>query len=170
MDAVTAKTFDGSRNSVRINTTSSNSNLREPSISDSRLESYGMRDRRPREESSYASFRSSAYPPSIPFAQPSPLRNQSEHDISIEGEYGYPDTEAVAGAVEQSEEMPWGPFHPCFPHLNPHVSLGSPEFENTRVIRIPRDYMVMGDIAPVFSNLYPEILDPLLPESDFRAI
>ena len=30
--------------------------------------------------------------------------------------------------------------------------------------------MVRGDLAPTFSNLYPEILDPLLPEHQFRMI
>jgi hypothetical protein len=30
--------------------------------------------------------------------------------------------------------------------------------------------MVKGDLAPTFSNLYPEILDPLLPEHEFRTI
>jgi hypothetical protein len=30
--------------------------------------------------------------------------------------------------------------------------------------------MVKGDLAPTFSNLYPEILDPLLPEQEFRKI
>ena len=30
--------------------------------------------------------------------------------------------------------------------------------------------MVVGDLAPTFSNLYPEILDPLLPEHQFRTI
>lgn len=30
--------------------------------------------------------------------------------------------------------------------------------------------MVMGDLAPTYSNIYPEILDPLLPEQEFRHI
>lgn len=30
--------------------------------------------------------------------------------------------------------------------------------------------MVKGDLAPTYSNLYPEILDPLLPEQEFRRI
>jgi len=30
--------------------------------------------------------------------------------------------------------------------------------------------MVRGDLAPTYSNLYPEILDPLLPEDQFRKI
>lgn len=40
----------------------------------------------------------------------------------------------------------------------------------TRVIRIRRDWMVKGDLAPTFSNLYPEILDPLLSEQEFRKV
>jgi hypothetical protein len=30
--------------------------------------------------------------------------------------------------------------------------------------------MVKGDLAPTFSNLYPEILDPLVPEPEFRRV
>lgn len=30
--------------------------------------------------------------------------------------------------------------------------------------------MVVGDLAPTFSNIYPEILDPILPEPEFRNI
>ena len=75
-----------------------------------------------------------------------------------------PDDDAVA------EELAWGPSHPCFPHLNPHVPKSSPEYITTRVIRIRRDWMVVGDLAPTFSNIYPEILDPLISEAEFRYI
>lgn len=75
------------------------------------------------------------------------------------------------------EELPpdlgeeWGPQHPCFPHLNPHVPLDSPEYHNTRIIRVRRDWLIEGDLAPTFSNLYPEILDPAgLSEQEFRRI
>jgi hypothetical protein len=54
--------------------------------------------------------------------------------------------------------------------MNPHVPLQSEEFTTTRIIRIRRDWMVKGDLAPTFSNLYPEILDPILPEQEFRRI
>lgn len=74
------------------------------------------------------------------------------------------------GEAEVAEELAWGPAHPCFPHLNPHVPIYSDEYETTRIIRIRRDWMVKGDLAPTFSNLYPEILDPLLPEQEFRRI
>jgi hypothetical protein len=30
--------------------------------------------------------------------------------------------------------------------------------------------MVAGDLAPTFSNIYPEILDPLMPEQEFRYV
>lgn len=30
--------------------------------------------------------------------------------------------------------------------------------------------MVLGDLAPAYSNIYPEILDPLLPEQEFRFV
>lgn len=72
--------------------------------------------------------------------------------------------------AEVAEELAWGPSHPCFPHLNSHVPLNSPEYESTRIIRIRRDWMVRGDLAPTYSNLYPEILDPALPEHEFRTI
>lgn len=83
------------------------------------------------------------------------------------------DLEAGLSAPEEpssDEEPPWGPSHPCFPHLNPHVPLSSPLYNSTRIIRIRRDWMVVGDLAPTFSNIYPEILDPLLPEPEFRNI
>lgn len=69
-----------------------------------------------------------------------------------------------------AEELAWGPGHPCFPHINPHVPVDSQEYVTTRVIRIRRDWMVKGDLAPTFSNLYPEILDPLLSEQEFRKV
>jgi hypothetical protein len=75
---------------------------------------------------------------------------------------GDPDQQPDAG-----EE--WGPQHPCYPHLNPHVPVDSPEYVTTRIIRIRRDWLLEGDLAPTFSNLYPEILDPAgLPEHEFR--
>ncbi|PHH68425.1 hypothetical protein CDD82_567 [Ophiocordyceps australis] len=65
----------------------------------------------------------------------------------------------------------WGPQHPCYPHLNPHVPPDSLEYANTRVIRIRRDWLLHGDLAPTFSNLYPEILDPAgMSEQEFRSI
>lgn len=71
----------------------------------------------------------------------------------------------------QADDDEWGPQHPCFPHLNPHVPMDSPEYVNTRIIRIKRDWLVEGDLAPTFSNMYPEILDPAgLSEVEFRRV
>lgn len=65
----------------------------------------------------------------------------------------------------------WGPQHPCFPHMNPHVPLTSPLYQTTRIIRIRRDWMIKGDLAPTFANLYPEILDPAgVSEQEFRTV
>lgn len=65
----------------------------------------------------------------------------------------------------------WGPQHACYPHLNPHVPLDSPEYINTRIIRVRRDWLLEGDLAPTFSNLYPEILEPAgLSEQEFRRV
>jgi hypothetical protein len=85
----------------------------------------------------------------------------SSNNTSILGSDGPP--------ADPAEE--WGPQHPCFPHMNPHVPLASPLYQSTRVIRIRRDWMVEGDLAPTFSNLYPEILDPAgVSEQEFRTI
>ncbi|KAI0180196.1 Golgin subfamily A member 7/ERF4 family-domain-containing protein [Hypoxylon sp. FL1284] len=84
----------------------------------------------------------------------------SSSDSSILGDPDQP---------ELGEE--WGPQHPCYPHLNPHVPLDSPEYTNTRIIRIRRDWLIEGDLAPTFSNLYPEILDPAgVSEQEFRRV
>ena len=84
----------------------------------------------------------------------------SSSNSSIMGEDQQPDA---------GEE--WGPQHPCYPHLNPHVPIDSPEYTSTRIIRIRRDWLIEGDLAPTFSNLYPEILDPAgVNEQEFRRI
>jgi len=80
---------------------------------------------------------------------------------------------SIMGDPEAQQDMgeEWGPQHPCFPHLNPHVPIDSPEYTNTRIIRIRRDWLLEGDLAPTFSNLYPEILDPAgLSEQEFRRV
>ncbi|KAL4967530.1 ERF4 family protein [Aspergillus stella-maris] len=92
------------------------------------------------------------------------LRSGGSQIASIPSNQGHPHENEVA------EELAWGPAHPCYPHINPHVPPGSDEYMNTRIIRIRRDWMVKGDLAPTYSNLYPEILDPLLPEQEFRRI
>ena len=85
----------------------------------------------------------------------------SSNNTSIIGSDGPP--------ANPAEE--WGPQHPCFPHMNPHVPLSSPLYQSTRIIRIRRDWMLEGDLAPTFSNLYPEILDPAgVSEQEFRRV
>lgn len=94
---------------------------------------------------------------SLPDGLGSPI---SSSDSSIMGDPDQPDI---------AEE--WGPQHPCFPHLNPHVPIDSPEYATTRIIRIRRDWLLEGDLAPTFSNLYPEILDPAgVSEQEFRQV
>ncbi|KAJ4170049.1 hypothetical protein NW754_006190 [Fusarium falciforme] len=81
------------------------------------------------------------------------------------------DSSIMGEEVEPDAAGEWGPQHPCYPHLNPHVPIDSPEYVNTRIIRIRRDWLIQGDLAPTFSNLYPEILDPAgLSEQEFRRI
>ncbi|MCJ1308183.1 hypothetical protein MMC25_001835 [Agyrium rufum] len=65
---------------------------------------------------------------------------------------------------------PWGPQHPCYPHPNPHLPLSSPLHPLTRVIRIPRDWLAAGDLAPQFSQVYPEILTSWISEVEFRSL
>ncbi len=80
---------------------------------------------------------------------------------------------SIMGDPEPQPEVgdEWGPQHPCFPHLNPHVPVTSQEYANTRIIRVRRDWLIEGDLAPTFSNLYPEILDPAgLSEQEFRRV
>jgi hypothetical protein len=73
--------------------------------------------------------------------------------------------------VLPGEDAEWGPSHPCYPHLNPHVPISSPLYQSTRIIRIRRDWMLEGDLAPTFSGLYPEILaDAGLGEGEFRRV
>ncbi|KAF2637799.1 hypothetical protein P280DRAFT_96717, partial [Massarina eburnea CBS 473.64] len=71
---------------------------------------------------------------------------------------------------DDASEYEWGPDHPCFPHPNPHVPFHSELYDNTRIIRIKRDWMIKGDLAPTFANLYPEILDPVISEDEFRKV
>jgi hypothetical protein len=80
---------------------------------------------------------------------------------------------SILGDPDQSPDTgeEWGPQHPCYPHRNPHVPPDSPEYATTRIIRVRRDWLLEGDLAPTFSNLYPDILDPAgLPEHEFRRV
>ncbi|WPG98142.1 Hypothetical protein R9X50_00092800 [Acrodontium crateriforme] len=69
-----------------------------------------------------------------------------------------------------ADEFSWGPNHPCFPHPNSHCAPDSREFETTRVIRVRKDWLAAGDLYPQFANLYPEILDPLVTDAEFRFL
>ncbi|KAL9133843.1 MAG: hypothetical protein Q9175_004979 [Cornicularia normoerica] len=73
-------------------------------------------------------------------------------------------------ASPTKSNLAWGPSHPCYPHPNPHIPLTSPLHSTTRIIRIPRDWMIEGDLAPTFSHTYPEVLDPWVSELDFRDL
>lgn len=73
-------------------------------------------------------------------------------------------------ASQTPNEIAWGPSHPCFPHPNPHVPPTSALHAQTRIIRIRRDWMIAGDLAPTFSNVYPEILEPWVSEQEFRIL
>jgi len=104
---------------------------------------------------------------SLPATPRTPTVPASAIDVTPSTNLGRPDT-APEDAGE--EEFPWGPLHPCFPHMNPHVPLSSPEYTETRIIRVRRDWMQVGDLAPTFANLYPEVLDPLVSEDEFRRV
>lgn len=83
------------------------------------------------------------------------------------------DDSSIMGDPDQVPDTgeEWGPQHPCYPHLNPHVPIDSPEYASTRIIRVRRDWLLEGDLAPTFSNLYPEILDPAgVTEQEFRRV
>ncbi|KZF19151.1 hypothetical protein L228DRAFT_271410 [Xylona heveae TC161] len=92
------------------------------------------------------------------------------HIIRPDTSYGDSASHVGSAAGAGGDEYAWGPSHPCFPHMNAHVPLTSPLYSSTRIIRIKRDWMIEGDLAPTYSNLYPEILDPLIPEGEFRMI
>ena len=95
-------------------------------------------------------------------SQSGPALAASNHTNS-----GTLNTDAELG---ESDDLEWGPLHPCFPHPNPHVPLTSPLYQTTRIIRIKRDWLLAGDVAPTFSQLYPEVLESFLPETKFREL
>jgi hypothetical protein len=76
----------------------------------------------------------------------------------------------TSGDDGSEEDFAWGPSHPCFPHPNPHCDPDSEEARTTRVIRVRRDWLAAGDMYPQFANLYPEILDPLVTDAEFRFL
>lgn len=85
------------------------------------------------------------------------------------------DGDATAGAedVDQEEEQSdivWDSSHPCWPHLNVHQPLDSTLYHSTRIIRIRRDWTLAGDLAPTFSGLYPEVLEPMMTQEQFQDL
>lgn len=99
-----------------------------------------------------------------------PRHVQSQTSLRSQSQVASVPSNAAQAPADVAEELAWGPAHPCYPHPNPHVPIGSQEYLTTRIIRIRRDWMIKGDLAPTFSNLYPEILDPLLSEQEFRKV
>lgn len=70
------------------------------------------------------------------------------------------------GTAEQELNEDAGPGH----YLNPHAPLGSLRAQSTRIVRVPRDYLLYGDLAPAFSVAYPSLLHPYLPCASFHAL
>ncbi|KAI1151582.1 Golgin subfamily A member 7/ERF4 family-domain-containing protein [Nemania diffusa] len=102
-------------------------------------------------------------------------QQQNRSNLSIPGGIGSAISSSNSSMVgdpnQPGQGDEWGPQHPCFPHLNPYVPVNSTEYRTTRIIRIRRDWLVAGDLAPAFSNLYPEILEPAgIPEQEFRQV
>ncbi|RFU24069.1 hypothetical protein B7463_g12265, partial [Scytalidium lignicola] len=114
---------------------------------------------------SYLTGIGSSHNPNLP-------NNSSNHSLNgIGPALSSTNTSIIGDEVPTNNAEEWGPQHPCFPHMNPHVPVDSPLYQSTRIIRIHRDWMLEGDLAPTFSNLYPEILDPAgVSEQDFRRL
>lgn len=124
-------------------------------------------NRRPSHQSFRSSKRNSrAAPPDNPPEDSPPL--PSSHAQS--GRERPSHESARTGASASEEDFVWGPSHPCFPHPNPHCAPDSEEAKRTRVIRVRRDWLQAGDLYPQYANVYPEILDPLVTDEDFRFL
>ncbi|KAF2866541.1 Golgin subfamily A member 7/ERF4 family-domain-containing protein [Massariosphaeria phaeospora] len=117
----------------------------------------------PRADDPEVGIKRTPSPPPRVSLPPSRSTSMHSHTASAQGDGDGDDDDT-------DSEFPWGPSHPCFPHPNPHVPLHTEIYDNTRIIRVKRDWMVKGDIAPTFANLYPQILDPLVTEDEFRKI
>lgn len=108
-------------------------------------------------------------PPTPRLPQEGVLPRPSGDDI-IHGGSQQGGEENGEGGEEEDEDFPWGPSHPCFPHPNPHCHPRSPEASLTRVIRVRRDWLASGDLYPQYANLYPEILDSCVSDTEFRYL
>ena len=71
---------------------------------------------------------------------------------------------------EERIDTAWDSGHPCWPHENVHQPVDSTLYNSTRLIRIKRDWTITGDLAPTFSTVYPEILEPLMSDGRFREL
>ncbi|KAK5134920.1 hypothetical protein LTR08_006010 [Meristemomyces frigidus] len=80
------------------------------------------------------------------------------------------DTAASVATGTTDDDFAWGPSHPCFPHPNAHCLPDGEEHRSTRVIRVRRDWLASGDLYPQYANLYPEILDPMVSDDEFRFL
>ncbi|KAI6954394.1 hypothetical protein D0867_13340 [Hortaea werneckii] len=103
-------------------------------------------------------------------AQQAHHQQQPQQQSQTQPTRSHRNSHSTAQTGTTTEDFVWGPTHPCFPHPNPHCSPSSPERLTTRVIRVRRDWLVAGDLYPQFANLYPEILDPLVSDADFRFL
>lgn len=101
-------------------------------------------------------------------APPVPSNPGASHPSSARDRPSHESARSGASGSEEDEDYAWGPNHPCFPHPNPHCAPDSEGAQNTRVIRVRRDWLQAGDLYPQYANLYPEILDPYVSEEDFR--
>ncbi|KAK5119988.1 hypothetical protein LTR85_007064 [Meristemomyces frigidus] len=121
------------------------------------------------------------YPPPPPLdrwqindAYQKPSQRRTSRDTNTSGNTATENRgAATATAPEEdavTEDFPWNGSHPCFPHPNPHCLPNSAEYQTTRVIRVRRDWLASGDLYPQYANLYPEILDPLVSDDDFRFL
>ena len=126
---------------------------------------------------SHKSFRSSRskhnsntladYPPPPPLDQ---VQIDAMHLPPDQHQRSQRTSQASATTSSTDEDFAWGPSHPCFPHPNPHCLPNSEESHTTRVIRVRRDWLTSGDLYPQYANLYPEILDPMVSDDDFRFL
>lgn len=104
------------------------------------------------------------YPP-VP-----PTKDLPQHNGTSQQQRSSQDTGRSVGTTNTTSDFAWGPSHPCYPHPNPHCLPTSPEYHSTRVIRVRRDWLASGDLYPQYANLYPEILDPLVSDTEFRTL
>lgn len=102
-----------------------------------------------------------------PDAPPLPADAQHIYDLARAQQGNATGNDDTAAEDDEAE---WGPSHPCFPHLNPYVPVGSPDYQKTRILRVERTYTEANDLYPVFKSIYPEVIDPHLSEPEFHSM